>query len=145
MVVVAWCHNIRYHESSETKIVAGDSWQEVRLVQYLCCAQNAACVARNWRIQDDGPVEPAPTAVREPNMPADRLSTIPEETERELSTPRTHQSSHDQEEVVDDAKSPNSAAAKQREASGSRRPHAQPFYLSSYLISSSDCLVAAKR
>ena len=92
--------NIRYHESSETKIstpsFAGDSWQEVRLVQYFCCAQNAACVARNWRIQDDESVEPAQRTVHEANMPTDRLSTIPEETEREVSTPRTHQTSHSQ-------------------------------------------------
>ena len=92
--------NIRYHESSETKIrtsaFAGDSWPEVRLVQYLCCAQNAACVARNWRIQGDSPVTSVQDNVRASDIPVDRLSTIPEETERESSTPRTHQSSHDQ-------------------------------------------------
>ena len=94
--------NIRYHESSETKIMtpsfAGDNWQEVRLVQYLCCAQNAACVSRNWRIQDDAPAGIEQQDVPAAAIPADRLSTIPEETEREISTPRTHQSSQDQQD-----------------------------------------------
>ena len=92
--------NIRYHESSETKVLtpsfAGDSWPEIRLVQYLCCPQNSACVARNWRITDDGQVEPNRNNADEPILQADRLSTIPEETEGEVSTPRTHQSSHHQ-------------------------------------------------
>ena len=96
--------NIRYHESSETKILtsafAGDSWPEVRLVQCWCCAQNAACVARNWRIQGDGPVTSAQNNARASDIPVDRLSTIPEETERETSAPRTHQSSHNQVKTV---------------------------------------------
>ena len=92
--------NIRYHESNETKVLtpsfAGDSWSEIRLVQYLCCAQSSACVARNWRITNDGSVEPNHGNADEPILQADRLSTIPEETEREVSTPSTHQSSHNQ-------------------------------------------------
>ena len=93
--------NIRFLESEDTRLVvpslAGPDWAKVRLMQFLCVSQSAACVSKNWQIQDDRPVA---QNREEQSSNHDRLSTIPEGTEEEDRTSQTTARASSQNEVL---------------------------------------------
>lgn len=74
-------NNIRYLDSEDSRLIvsnlAGENWEQVRLVQYLRIAQRSACV-RNWSQPADNDVSETPAEAQASN---DRLSTIPEDSE----------------------------------------------------------------
>lgn len=74
--------NIGYVSSSDTAVqasgIVGDKWNNIRLVQFLCLAEQVECVRDNWRLQQD-PEHEQPA--RSESSQHDRLSTIPEGTE----------------------------------------------------------------
>ena len=93
--------NIRFLESEDTRLVvpslAGPDWAKVRLMQFLCVSQSAACVSKNWQIQDDRPVA---QDREEQSSNHDRLSTIPEGTEEDDRTSQTTARASSQNEVL---------------------------------------------
>ena len=93
--------NIRFLESEDTRLVvpslAGPDWAKVRLVQFLCVSQSAACVPKNWQIQDDRPVVQEREEQEQSNH--DRLSTIPEGTEEDGGASQTTARESSQSEV----------------------------------------------
>ena len=76
--------NIGYVSSNDTAVqasgIVGDKWSSIRLVQFLCLAEQVECVRDNWRSQQDPEHEQHP---RSESSQHDRLSTIPEGTEEE--------------------------------------------------------------
>ena len=96
--------NIRYLESQDTRIIvsnlAGENWDQVRLVQFLRIAQKAACVD-NWAQQPDNNAARAASGEEQDiqSLP-DRLSTIPEGSEPTDPSPTMHEAGSNSNEAI---------------------------------------------
>lgn len=96
--------NIRYLESQDTRIIvsnlAGESWEQVRLVQFLRIAQKATCV-ENWSQQPDSSANNATNnEEHETQTLPDRLSTIPEGSEPTDPSPSGHDEATNDNEAI---------------------------------------------